>query len=231
MPDAPKALMLFAAGLGVRMGPLVANRPKPLIQIAGRALVDRALEQVRKAGIERIVVNTHYLAHAISDHLAGSGIATSREHPHLLDTGGGLKFALPLLGQDPVFTLNTDAVWKAENPLLALQAAWDASRMDALLLLVDRKNANGHTGPGDFQRTDDGRLSRGQGWVYTGAQILKTSVLGEVNESAFSLNIIWDRMQSRGRLFGVIYRGIWCDVGQPESICVAETMLADLRDV
>jgi MurNAc alpha-1-phosphate uridylyltransferase len=231
MPDAAKALMLFAAGVGARMGPLVADRPKPMIKVAGRPLIDHALRQVRQAGIGRVVVNSHYLAHAISDHLSGSGVEISHEHARLLDTGGGLKFALPLLGRAPVFTLNCDAVWAGDNPLLTLQAAWDASRMDALLLLVERENATGHTGPGDFHRTDDGHLSRGPGYVYTGAQILKTGLLDEVRESAFSLNLIWDMMQSRGRLFGVIHQGAWCDVGRPESIRAAENMLAKSRDV
>ena len=223
--------MLFAAGMGARMGPLVADHPKPMIEVAGRPLIDHALRIIRDAGIDRVVVNTHYLGHVIRDHLVGSGIEISHEYPQLLDTGGGLKFALPSLGSDPVFTLNSDAVWAGDNPLRALLAEWDATKMEALLLLVEKENANGHNGPGDFRRTRNGRLSRGVGNVYTGAQILRTGLLREIRESTFSLNIIWDIMQSRGRLFGVFYQGSWCDVGSATSISVAESMLAKTGNV
>ncbi len=231
MPDTPEALMLFAAGMGARMGPLVANRPKPMIEVAGRPLIDHALQVIRDAGIDRIVVNTHYLGHMIRDHLVGSGIEISHEYPQLLDTGGGLKFALPGLGSDPVFTLNSDAVWAGDNPLRALLAEWDATKMDALLLLVEKENANGHIGPGDFWRTGNGHLSRGVENVYTGAQILRTGLLREIRERAFSLNSIWDIMQSRGRLFGVVYQGSWCDVGSATSISLAESVLAKSGNV
>ena len=223
--------MLFAAGMGARMGSLVADRPKPMIIVAGTPLIDHALRIIRAAGINRVVANTHYLGHMIRDHLVGSDVEISHEHPHLLDTGGGLKFALPSLGSDPVFTLNSDAVWTGENPLLALLAKWNATKMDALLLLVETENANGHSGPGDFQRTSSGRLSRGVGFVYTGAQIMRTGLLQQIHEPAFSLNRIWDLMQNRGRLFGVIYQGSWCDVGSPKSISAAEKMIANSDDV
>ncbi len=231
MPDNPEALMLFAAGMGARMGSLVADRPKPMIEVAGTPLIDHALQIIREAGISRVVVNTHYLGHMIRDHLVGSGVEISHEYPQLLDTGGGLKFALPGLGSNPVFTLNSDAVWTGDNPLRALLAEWNATKMDALLLLVEKENANGHYGPGDFRRASNGRLSRGLGNIYTGAQILRTGLLREIHEGTFSLNNIWHIMQSRGRLFCVIYQGSWCDVGSAKSISVAENMLAKTGNV
>ncbi|AMY71712.1 exonuclease-like protein [Frigidibacter mobilis] len=155
----PAALMLYAAGFGTRMGALTADRPKPLIPVAGRALIDHALALV-PPGL-RVVVNTHYRADQIAAHVAGRGLLQSHE-PDLLETGGGLRAALPLLDADPVYTLNTDAVWTGPNPLDTLAAAWDEIRMDALLLLVPPGRATGHTGRGDFAMAGDGTLSRGR---------------------------------------------------------------------
>lgn len=224
-------LMLFAAGLGTRMRPLTDARPKPLVEVAGRPLIDHALDLAGAAGIGRIVVNLHYLPGQIRDHLAGrSGIAFSEEGM-LLDTGGGLKKALPLLGDGPVLTLNTDAVWTDPLALKALLSAWDPARMEALLLLVPKERALGHAGPGDFLPGPDGRLRRGPGAVYTGAQILKTGRLAEIEDPAFSLNRVWDAMIAAGGLFGTMAAGAWCDVGRPGSIALAEAMLgaADVR--
>lgn len=224
LPESPQAAMIYAAGLGTRMGALTRDRPKPLIPVAGRPLLDHALAIAAPAA-RRIVVNTHYRADQIATHLAGTGALISHEPGPLLETGGGLRAALPLLGSGPVFTLNSDAVWQGPNPLLALAAAWDPARMEALLLLLPGPQAIGHTGPGDFLMTDD-RLTRGPGLVYSGAQIITTGDLSAIPDPVFSLNRLWDRMIARGTLFGLCYTGQWCDVGHPDSIPLAEGMLS-----
>lgn len=222
------ALMLFAAGLGTRMRPLTVNVPKPLVRVAGKALIDHALEQVGSVG--RIVVNLHYLPEQIRAHLSDrSEIRFSAETDTILDTGGGLRAALPLLESDPVFTLNTDAVWTGPRALEQLAGAWDPDRMDGLLLLVEPTSAIGHTGPGDFLMDANGRLTRGPGLIYTGAGIVKTGGLADFADRTFSLNLLWNRMASAGRLYGTLHCGGWCDVGRPESIPLAENMLGGRR--
>lgn len=224
MSGRPWALMLFAAGLGTRMRPLTLDRPKPLIEVGGKALIDHALDL--SDGVGRIAVNLHYLPDRIRSHLAGRRrIVFSDESGTILETGGGLKRALPLLGADPVFTLNSDAVWAGPNPLDRLAAAWRPEAMEALLLLIPRERALGHAGPGDFHLGADGRLTRGPGLVYSGAQILSTGRVAATADAVFSLNRIWDEMAAEGRLFGTVYEGRWCDVGRPESIALAEEML------
>lgn len=224
--------MLFAAGFGTRMQPLTLTRPKPLIEVAGKALLDHALNQVDAAGMGRIVVNSHYMAAQISDHLASrADILISDEQPDILDTGGGLRNALPLLGPGPVLTINTDAVWTGANAISQLRAAWNPDLMDALLLLVPCENAVGHAGGGDFVPDSGGRLTRGPGLVYSGAQIVKTDGLDAIDEDSFSLNLLWNKMIAEGRLFGTAHTGGWCDVGHPGGITLAETMLAEARDV
>ena len=228
MRPAPPPLMLFAAGFGTRMGALTASRPKPLIPVAGRPLIDHALSLADEAGITRIAANTHYLPDQIATHLAPRGIALSHETPTILETGGGLKAALPLLDGNPVLTLNTDAVWTGANPLTQLIAAWDAARMDGLLLLLPAAHATGHTGTGDFLMDGEGRLTRAKGAagaVYLGAQMLRTDGLADISAKVFSLNLLWDRMITEGRLFGLIHDGGWCDVGKPEGVAQAETLL------
>lgn len=225
MRTTPDALMLFAAGFGTRMGELTRNRPKPLVEVAGRPLLDHALDLARAAGMGRIVANTHYLGAQIEAHLAGSEVLISDESDEILETGGGLRKALPLLGAGPVFTLNTDAIWTGPNVIQALRAAWDPSRMDALLALIPPENAVGHRGSGDFSCDPEGRLSRGPGYVYSGAQIVNPAGIEMIPGKSFSLNLLWDRMIAQGRLFGVVHPGGWCDVGRPESIPLAEAMM------
>ena len=217
--------MLFAAGFGTRMGALSRTRPKPLIPVAGKALLDHALDLADAAGISRKVVNTHYLADQVAAHLTGRDVVVSHETPDILDTGGGLRHALPLLGEGPVFTLNTDAVWQGPNPLDLLKKAWNPARMDALLVTVPPENAIGHAGPGDFVADPAGRLRRGPGQVYAGAQIICPDALHKIDETAFSLNLLWDDMLARGRIFGLAYPGQWCDVGHPDGIALAEAMI------
>jgi MurNAc alpha-1-phosphate uridylyltransferase len=216
--------MLFAAGFGTRMLPLTETRPKPLIEVAGRPLIDHALALADGAGATRIVVNAHYHAEQIVAHLAGRpDIAVSVEAPEILDTGGGLRHAAPLLGADTVWTLNTDAVWSGPNPLTTLAAAWAPARMDALLLLVPPGRATGRAGPGDFA-SDGGRLERGGDLVHTGAQIVRMAAVAGP-PGPFSLNAVWDAAIARGRLYGIVHPGGWCDVGHIGGIAEAEAML------
>lgn len=223
-------LMLFAAGFGTRMRHLTATRPKPLIPVLGRPLLDRALDLARDAQAAPVVVNTHYLGTQIAAHLAGRpDIALSDEAEEILETGGGLRKALPLLGPGPVMTLNPDVVWRGPNPLSALASAWDDSRMDALLLVMPADRVRGRTGRADFTLDGETRLSRAtgpEGVVYLGAQILRTEGLRAIPDRVFSLNRLWDRMIAEGRAFGLPYPGDWCDVGSPEGLTEAEAMLA-----
>ena len=220
--------MLFAAGRGTRMGVLTATAPKPMIEVAGKPLIDHALALADAAGARPIVVNLHHLGDQIARHLSARPISLSRE-PVLLETGGGLRNALPLLGKGPVMTLNADAIWTGRNPLQELAGAWDEERMDALLLLAPRAQTQGHNGSGDFLMEADGRLRRAHGAeapVYLGAQILRTEGLADIPDEIFSLNLFWDRLIARGRVYGLIHEGGWCDVGRPEGIAEAEALLA-----
>ncbi len=219
--------MLFAAGFGTRMGALTRTCPKPLIEVAGRPLLDHALAQTDLPQISRRVVNAHYLADQIADAATVRGLTVAQETPDILDTGGGLKAALPLLGAPPaVFTLNTDAVWTGPRALETLAAAWDGEAMDGLLLLCPPERAVGHTLTSGFAMDASGRLSRAPRLAYTGAQILKTVAVAEEPAAVFSLNRSWDRLLETGRLYGVIHPGRWCDVGHPGGIAEAEAMAA-----
>ncbi|WP_054006763.1 nucleotidyltransferase family protein [Cypionkella psychrotolerans] len=223
----PLPLMLFAAGFGTRMGALTAHRPKPLIDVAGKPLIDHALAVADAAGIAKIVVNLHYLGDQIADHLKNRDVLFSWERNQILETGGGLKAALPLLGDGPVLTLNTDAVWTGQNPLTQLLTAWDPAKMDALLLLLPAENALGHSGKGDFHLDPNGRISRANGVnapIYLGAQILKTQGLSAISDPVFSLNLLWDIAIANNRAYGLIHHGGWCDVGRPEGIALAESL-------
>jgi len=226
MRDSPNSIILFAAGFGTRMGPLTKTRPKPLVEVAGRALLDHALQQIESVSLDRKVVNCHYFPEQIKAHLAARpDITVIEEKGEILETGGGLKNALPALGQGPVFTMNTDAVWRGENPLKLLLSAWNPDDMDALLLCIPRNNAIGHKGKGDFIYGEDGQITYGPGDVYTGVQIIKTARLAEIEERSFSLKLLWEKLLHDNRIFGVRYTGQWCDVGSPEGIALAENML------
>lgn len=220
----PLPLMIFAAGFGTRMRPLTDDRPKPLIEVAGRSLLDRALDLGHAAGCAPVAVNTHYLGDRIAAHLAGRELAISDEPGAILDTGGGLRKALPLLGEGPVMTLNPDVVWTGPNPLAALAQAWDG-RMAALLMLVPLDRATARQGAGDFALDADGRISRSGDFVYAGAQILRPDRLADIPGDVFSLNRLWDLLIDEGRAFGLVHPGGWCDVGWPGAIPLAEALL------
>ena len=218
--------MLFAAGLGTRMGPLTKDRPKPLLKLAGRALIDHAFDLVDAGGIGTSVVNLHYLGEQIRQHLAGRrDVVFSDEADLLLETGGGLKAALPLMTGDAVFTLNSDAAWSNCSALPTLAKNWAPERMEALLLLAPLYRCRNRTEPGDFSLAPDGRLSRGGPMVYTGAQIISRNPVEAEPSDVFSLNVIWDRMTARGTLYGAVYDGYWADVGSPEGLKIAQEML------
>jgi len=223
---APQNVMLFAAGFGTRMRELTKARPKPMIPVAGKPLIDHSLDLAKAIQPNRIVANTHYLPQILEDHLIPRGVQISREQPQVLDTGGGLRLALPLLGPDPVFTANTDVIWKGPNPFQLAQQAWDPDHMDALLVCIPVARCIGRKGGGDFTVDPAGRINRGGDLVYGGIQILKTGGLTEIEEEVFSLNLLWNRMAQAGRLFAVEYPGYWCDVGHPEGISLAEDLIA-----
>jgi MurNAc alpha-1-phosphate uridylyltransferase len=225
MRDDPLPVMIFAAGFGTRMGALTADRPKPMIPVAGKPLIDHALGLVHDAGVTRIVMNLHYRPDQLRSYLSETDILFSEEQPEILETGGGLRHALPLLGPGPVYTMNSDAVWSGPNPLAQLARAWDPTRMDGLLLCIPPENAIGHTGKGDFEFTGTGPARRGPGAIYSGLQVIKTDGLAAIPEEHFSLNRLWDEMLKTNRLFATSYPGKWCDVGRPEGIELAEDML------
>lgn len=223
-------ILLFAAGLGTRMGALTADRPKPLVDVGGKALIDHALALTEIPAITHRVANTHYKADQLRARLVGKGVSISDESDLLRDTGGGLRHALPLLASDPILTLNTDAIWSGPNPLPLLLDAWHGD-MDCLLMLVPKAQVHGHKGTGDFLTNTAGRLSRGAGDIYSGLQLIKRSALDGISETVFSMNLVWDRVAARGGLYGTTYPGQWCDVGQPDSIPLAEALLESSRHV
>lgn len=221
--------MIFAAGLGTRMGALTRDRPKPMLEVGGRPLIDRAFDLTREAGVSRVVVNTHAHAAILEAHLARAAPEALISHePELLETGGGLRHALPLLGARAVFTLNADVIWTAPNPLRLLAEAWEPERMDALLCLVPLAAARAHAGRGDFHLAGDGRIARrgraaSAPFVHTGAQLIRTAIPAGFPAGCFSLNEIWDRLIGNGRLHGVVHPGPWLDVGRPEGLEAAQT--------
>ena len=222
--------MLFAAGLGTRMGPLTANQPKPMVKVAGTPLIDHALKLTKGQPVQTPVVNLHYKADILIQHLRGQSVTLSDETDLLRDTGGGLRHALPLLGPDPVITLNTDAIWSGPNPIAQLLSEW-RDEMEGLLLLIPTPQVIGHKGAGDFVIDPNGRLGREPGHIYSGIQMIRTDGLASIKEDVFSLNKLWDQAIKRGTLYGTTYAGRWCDVGQPDSIPLAEQLIAKTQHV
>lgn len=234
---APVTAMVLAAGLGKRMRPLTATRPKPLVEVAGKALLDHALDRLKAAGVKRAVVNVHYLADALEAHLkrrvTGIDVTVSDERAQLLETGGGLVKALPLIDVDPFLVVNSDNLW-VDGPMdsiQALAARWDDDTMDALLLLVPLARANCHKGRGDFHMDGAGRISRRKPsrvgpFVFTGVQIVSKRLFEGAKAEPFSLNVLWDRAIEKGRVFGMVHNGLWFDVGTPPAVKRTEMLLA-----
>ncbi|CAA9528073.1 MAG: Nucleotidyl transferase possibly involved in threonylcarbamoyladenosine formation [uncultured Sphingomonas sp.] len=233
----PRTAMVMAAGLGKRMRPLTATRPKPLVEVAGKALLDHVLDRLRAAGVERVVVNVHYLADALEAHLrchaSDLDVAISDERSLLLETGGGLKQALPLIDCDPFLAVNSDNLWVdgATDTLKLLASHWDAERMDCLLLLVPQARAGNHRGNGDFHMDPAGRLrrrtkARVAPFVFTGIQMVAKRMLDGAPDGPFSTNLLWDRAIADGRCFGVVHPGLWFDVGTPPAIRATEEALS-----
>lgn len=228
--------MVLAAGLGKRMRPLTATQPKPLVRVAGRALVDHSLDHMAGAGLARAVVNVHYLADALEAHLAkrrgGPAIVISDERARLLETGGGMVHARALL-PDPFFCLNSDNVWLdgPRDVFAELSRAWDAARMDALLLVTPHARAFNYQGEGDFHLDPLGRVSRRRAgriapFIYTGIQLVSHRLLREPPRGPFSTNVLWSRSIAEGRLYGVSHTGLWFEVGEPGAIAPTERFLA-----
>jgi len=229
--------MILAAGLGQRMRPITDTLPKPLIEVAGRRLIDRAVDRLVEAGIARAIVNVHHLADRIAA-WAGTrhdiAIEISDERGELLDTGGGIAKALAGLGSEPFFVLNSDGFWLEDGvpALTRLARAWDEARMDCLLLLGDPRQATGHAGKSDFLMDDEGKLKRAagsaEGLVYIGAFIVSPHIFTGLPSSKFSMNLLWDRAIAVGRLHGLCHAGAWLHVGTPEAIEEAERRLTSL---
>lgn len=230
--------MVLAAGLGKRMRPLTATRPKPLVEVAGKPLLDHVFDRLRSAGIKRAVVNVHYLADALEAHIRHKikdiEVQVSDERALLLETGGGLVKALPLIRDDHFLVVNSDNLW-IDGPIDAIRllaSRWDEATMDALLLVVPLARANCHNGRGDFHMDPLGRLSRRKPgriapFVYTGVQIVSRRLAEGAPDGPFSTNLLWDRAIEAGRCFGVVHQGLWFDVGTPAAIGKAEALLAD----
>ena len=209
------SLMIFAAGFGTRMGELTINTPKPMLPLAGRPMVDHALDIAKSAKIETVFANTHYLHDKIEPHLTAAGVTVLHETPDILDTGGGLKAAADRL-TNPTATLNPDYAWNGPNPLELLLESW-SDKFQALLLVVPLARANNRDAPGDFHLTD-GILGRGGDMVYTGAQIIRTDRLSQISDTAFSLNAYWDLLASDGGIHGIVYPGTWTDIGTQQAL-------------
>lgn len=235
----PKTAMVMAAGLGKRMRPLTATRPKPLIEVAGRTLLDHVFDRLKSAGVERAVVNVHYLADALEAHLrnrvSGIEIVISDERRRLMETGGGLVQARPLLGDEPFLVVNSDNLW-VDGPADAIRilaSRWDDAAMDALLLVVPLARAHNHQGSGDFHLDGRGRIvaRRRRGriapFVYTGIQIVSPRLIADWPEGPFSTNFFWNRAIAAGRAYAVVHQGLWFDVGTPQAIARTEMLLAD----
>jgi MurNAc alpha-1-phosphate uridylyltransferase len=233
---APSTAMVLAAGLGTRMRPLTDDRPKALVEVAGKPLIDHMLDRLADAGARRAVVNVHYFADQLEDHLkhrTHPRTVISDERARLLETGGGLKKARPLLGEAPIWAANIDSVWtEGSTPALAaLAAAWDPRRMDACLLLAPLERTLGFDGRGDFFLGEDGRLShRGDRprapYAYIGVQIIRPGAVDDGPEGPFSLFGVWMRMMAEGRLYGVVMDGFWMHVGDPDALKAAEAKMA-----
>jgi len=234
MTEAPKRAMVLAAGLGLRMRPITDQLPKPLIEVAGRTLLDRALDRLEAAGVEQAVVNAHYLANAIERHMRSRikpAITISREDT-LLETGGGVRQALAHLGDQPFYVVNSDIAWLdgPRQALLRLASAWDDARMDALLLVHSVAKTDDYDGFGDFYLSPGGKLRRRKRgeiapFLFTGVQILHPRLFEGTEVKPFSLNVLFDRAEKAGRLHGLVNDGQWFHIGTPSGLAIARREL------
>jgi len=227
--------MVLSAGIGKRMRPLTVTQPKPLVRVAGKALIDYSLDQLGNAGVARAVVNVHYLPDLLEAHLAKRGpppeIVISDERESLLETGGGMVKAQSLL-PDPFFCLNSDNIWLdgPRDVFRDMSAAWDPDKMDALLVLVAHARASNYQGKGDFHLDPLGRVSRRRTgrvapFIYSGIQLVSHRLLRDAPEGPFSTNILWERAIGEGRLYGLSHYGLWFEVGEPGAIHPTELAL------
>jgi N-acetyl-alpha-D-muramate 1-phosphate uridylyltransferase len=228
--------MVMAAGLGTRMRPLTDHMPKPLVKVAGKPLIEYAFDKLRLAGVGKAVVNVHYLPEQVEAYVADNAcdldITISDERELLLETGGGLVKALPVIQGNPFFCINSDAIWTdgAVDALTRMAAHWDSVTMDGLLLLVPRERAFNHRGSGDFSTDELGRpIRRGAAptapFVHTGIQLLSRAFLNDAPTGPFSTNVLWDRAIAKGRLFALEHQGDWFDIGSPQAITPTEEAL------
>lgn len=234
--SAPTDAMVLAAGLGTRMRPITDAKPKPLVEVAGRTLVDHVLDKLAEGGIAKAVVNVHHHAEQMEAHLAGRtspAIEISDEREKLLDSGGGVAKALPRLSGDAIFVLNADTFWidGASRNIARLRAAWDPARMDALLLVAALTASVGFDGAGDFFMGQDGRLRRRPErqvtpFAYAGVAIMSRACFEDAPDGPFSLNRLWNRSIEAERLFGLRLDGLWLHVGTPQAILEAEEAIA-----
>lgn len=234
---APTTAMVLAAGFGRRMLPLTETVPKPLVPLGGRPLIDHVLGRLGEAGVARAVVNLHYLGDRLAAHLAtrqAPAVVLSDERDALLDTGGGLARALPLLGAAPFYVHNSDTVWLEREPNLArLAEAFLPERMDALLLLAPAAGSLGYAGLGDYALGSDGRIARRRAalpvpHVFAGVSIAHPRLLSDAPHGAFPLTRLWDRAEAAGRLYGLLLRGEWMHIGTPQALAEAEARLHEL---
>ncbi|EEA95077.1 nucleotidyltransferase family protein [Pseudovibrio sp. JE062] len=233
----PKAAMVLSAGLGKRMRPLTATTPKPLIEVDGKSMFARAASRLKEAGLETCVVNVHYLADLVESHarkFEGLDVKISDERDELLDTGGGIKKALPMLGTDPFILKNSDSFWlEGVKPNLDLLVeTWDDENMDMLMLLAPTVNAVGYDGKGDFLMDNEGRLERRDErsvapFIYSGTAMIHPRLFKNTPEGPFSLNVLFDKAIESGRLFGVEGDGLWLHVGTPQGLDDAERAIAN----
>jgi len=235
-PDGlPRRAMVMAAGFGKRMRPITNNLPKPLIEVAGRSLLDRAIDRLEEAGIETVVVNTHHLGHLIEQHLRqreAPEILISPEEEQILETGGGVAHALHLLGDEPFYVVNGDSMWLDgfESALWRMWRQWDDDKMDALLLVHSTVTAFGYSGRGDFLLDPLGRISRrpeqeDSPYLFSGIQILHPRLFEGCPEGAFSLNLLYNKAGEAERLYGIVHDGEWFHVGNPDGLAEAEDYL------
>lgn len=242
----PDTAMVLAAGLGLRMRPITDTIPKPLVPVGGQPLIAYAFDRVRAAGVRRVIVNVHYLADPLEAWARAQNdldVVISDERDAVLETGGGIARALPLLGNAPFFVLNSDSFWLETHgsALTRLAEAWDEARMDCLLLLCPMDQTVGYGGAGDFYRHGDGHLTRrtdvdtdaardalpGNVLVYIGGCLIHPRLFLDSPQGKFSLNVLWNRAIAANRLHGIVHAGRWLHVGTPDAIAPAEKILTE----